>query len=345
MSIPTTQKVYQISKHEGIENLVQTTDSVPRPKRGQVLVKIHATSLNFRDLMVASGQYPGNFPKNLVPLSDGAGEIVEVGEDVTEFKTGDKVAGTFFENWIDGPIIQNAMGAALGGSSHGMLAQYRVFDKTGVVKIPSFFTYEEAATLPCAAVTAWNALACGPNPIRPGQSVLVLGTGGVSVFAIQFASAAGARVIVTSSSDSKLQKAKDLGASDLINYSQNPNWEEKVLELTDGKGVDHVVEVGGSGTAEKSLKSVKHGGYVHMIGVLTRPNPNSDIAMSVLMGAVNLRGVLVGSRGMFESMNRAIEVNKIHPVIDKVFDFDKAQDAYKYLQSQQHVGKVVIKVE
>lgn len=343
----STQKVYRISKHEGVNNLAITDADVPKPKRGQVLVKIHATSLNYRDLMVVKGFYPPPYASGgLIPVSDGAGEVVEVGEDVTDFKVGDRVCGTFHQKWTDGAAQKEYLTETLGGSVQGVLAQYRAFDQTGVIKFPSFLSYEEASTLPCAALTAWNALAHnGTQAIGPDQTVLILGTGGVSIFGIQFAAAAGARVIVTSSSDEKLEKARSLGATDFINYSKNPNWEEKVLELTGGKGVDHVIEVGGSGTLPRSIKSARVGGQVHMIGVLTQNDSSVDIGPLLLFGAITVRGLLVGSRAMFESMNKAIDHNKIHPVIDKVFEFDQAQEAYKYLESQKHVGKIVIRVD
>lgn len=338
-------KVYRLSKHEGVDNLVLVEEDIPKPKRGQVLVRIHATSLNYRDIMVATGNYPPPYPNQVIPLSDGAGEVVEVGEDVTEFKVQDKVVGTFFEQWIDGPMRTEYLAKSLGGSSHGTLAQYRIFEKESMVKMPSHLSYEEAATLPCAAVTAWNALAHNNlQNIGPDQTVLVLGTGGVAIFAIQFAAAAGARVIVASSSDEKLAKAKQVGATDLINYTKDPEWNIKVRELTNGRGVDHVIEIGGAGTLERSIKSTRPNGQIHIIGFLAGA-ANFDVAMSILFSSVIVRGVYVGSRGMFETMNRALENHKIRPVIDRVFSFSEAKEAYKYLQSQKHVGKIVIKVD
>jgi NADPH:quinone reductase-like Zn-dependent oxidoreductase len=341
----STQKVYRIQKHEGIDNLVLSTAEIPKPKRKQVLVRIRATSLNFRDLMVITGKYPPPYPENLIPLSDGAGEVAEVGEDVSSVKVGDRVAANFFPNWISGEMTDENFQEALGGTIHGMLCQYRVFEEESLVKIPSHLSYEEAATLPCAALTAWNALQFnGLKPIGPGQTVLIQGTGGVSMFGLQFAAAAGARVIVTSSSDAKLQKAKQFGAAELINYKTHPDWHVKVRELTGGKGVDHVIEVGGSGTLKRSLGAVKRGGQVHMIGVLSQPEL-FDVGLAVLFGVVNLKGVFVGSKSMFENMNQVMEYHKIHPVVDRVFEFSEAKEAYKYFSTQQHVGKVVIRVE
>ncbi|EFC45729.1 predicted protein [Naegleria gruberi] len=339
---------YHIAKHEGIENLALTQEAtIPQPKRGQVLVRMRAASLNFRDLLVVKGLYPGPFPSQLIPCSDGAGEVVSVGEDVSEFVVGDRVCGLFHQDWIAGDMKDEHMANDLGGSSHGVLSQYRVFEKHGIIKMPSNLTFEEAATLPCAGLTAYHALAQnGIKHVGPSQSVLVIGTGGVSIFAAQFAVAAGAKVIVVSSSDEKLEKAKSLGAQHLINYSKTPNWQEKVREIVPN-GVDHVIEVGGAGTLQRSLQSVKRGGQVHMIGLLAQkdPNDNFDVGMSVLFSGAILRGFIVGSRAMFEDMVKTIENNDIHPVVDKVFSFDQAQEAFKHMESQKHVGKVVIRID
>ncbi|KAL9648831.1 hypothetical protein ABK040_003762 [Willaertia magna] len=345
-----TQKVYRL-KQTGFDNLRIVEEKVPTPKRGQVLVKLKATSLNFRDAMVVSGQYPSvNFREEeggLIPLSDGAGEVIEIGEDVKEFKVGDRVCGTFHQEWQDGELKQEYLTNVLGGTANGVLAQYRVFEEKGLIKVPSNLSYEEAATLPCAALTAWHALTHnGIQSVGPNQTVLILGTGGVSVFGIQFAKAAGARVIVTSSSDEKLEKAKQLGASNVINYNTHKDWHKQVRELTNGKGVDHILEIGGKGTLEQSLKSIRIGGQVHMIGVLAAgASTNFDVGTGVLFSSAILKGILVGSRGMFESMNKAIEINDIHPVIDKVFEFNEAKEAYQYLLSQKHIGKIVIRVD
>ena len=347
MSIPTSQKLYRFHKNESVDDLTLCTDEpVPQPKRGQVLVRIHATSLNYRDVMVAIGAYPKPYASGgVIPLSDGAGEIVQVGEDVSEFKVGDRVCGSFHQAWIDGEMKDEYLAHTLGGSAHGMLCQYRVFEVNGIVKMPSHLSYEEAATLPCAALTAWHALSQnGIQHVDSSSTVLILGTGGVAVFGIQFAVASGAKVIVLSSSDEKLEKVKNLGAHHLINYKTTPDWEVKVREITGGRGVDHVLEIGGSGTLERSIKSVKRYGQVHVIGFLAQPQ-TFDVSMSVLFSAAILRGIMVGSVGMFKNMNRAIENHNIHPVVDKVFTFDQAKEAYKYLQSQQHVGKVVIRVD
>jgi NADPH:quinone reductase-like Zn-dependent oxidoreductase len=274
----------------------------------------------------------------LVPLSDGAGEVIAVGEGVTRVKPGDRVMGIFMQNWVAGePNLDHAR-AALGGTIDGMLAEAVVLHEDGLVPIPEYLSYEEGATLPCAGVTAWQALVT-QGRMKAGDTVLVLGTGGVSIFALQFAVAAGAHVMATSSSDAKLERARQLGAADLINYRTTPEWDKRVLELTDGIGVDHVVEVGGPGTLEKSLNAVRVGGTVSLIGTLTSGTVNP---MMILRKSIRLQGIYVGSREMFEAMNRAMTVRQIRPVIDRVFSFDQTREAFKYTQSAAHFGKIVI---
>ena len=334
-------KVYRFPRAAGIDTLELHDVPTPSPGRGQILVRMRAASLNYRDLNVAAGRAArGTLPENLVPLSDGAGEVIELGRDVTRVKIGDKVAGLFMQTWLGGEIEPSHVDSSRGGSIDGVLAEHVLFDQDGVVKLPAHLTYEEGATLPCAAVTAWNALYAG-RPLRTGETVLVLGTGGVSTFALQFAHAAGAQVIATSSSDDKLERAKALGASDGINYRNHPEWHEQVLALTGGRGVDHVVEVGGAGTLGRSVEATRLGGQVHLIGVLTggEINPTPILRRNIL-----LRGIYVGSRQMFEAMNGAIGLHEIHPVIDRTFDFALAKDAYHYMKTQQHVGKVVIRI-
>ncbi len=329
-------------KPDGIDSLVLRDEPTPRPGPGDVLVRMRAASLNYRDLGVAGGRSArGPAPPNLVPLSDGAGEVAEIGAGVTRVKPGDRVAGTFMQTWIGGEIEPNHVASSLGGSIDGVLADYVVFGHEGLVQVPAHLSFEEAATLPCAGVTAWNAL-YGGRSLRAGESVLVLGTGGVSVFALQFAHAAGARVIATSSSDGKLAQVKELGARDGINYRNHPEWQVDVQKLTDGVGVDYVVEVGGAGTLPRSMEAVRAGGQIPLIGVLTGGEINPT---TVLRRNLTLRGIYVGSRQMFEAMNRAIELHSIHPVVDRVFGLEHAKDAYRHLQSQAHVGKVVIRIE
>ena len=334
-------KLYCFPKAAGIDTLELREGEMPRPGRGQIVVRMHAASLNYRDLNVAKGSPArGPLPTNLIPLSDGAGEVVETGPDVSRVKTGDRVAGLFMQDWLGGDIEPYHVDSSRGGSIDGVLAEYVVFDQHGVVRLPDHLSYEEGATLPCAGVTAWNALYAG-KPLRSGETILVLGTGGVSMFALQFAHAAGARVIATSSSDTKLAQARALGASDGVNYKQHPEWQTEVLRLTGGRGVDHVVEVGGAGTLPRSVEATRMGGQVHLIGVLTGGEINPT---PVLRRNVILRGIYVGSRQMFEAMNQAISLHAIRPVIDRVFPFAEAREAYRYLTSQVHVGKVVIQI-
>ena len=345
--IPTTQKLYRLHKFEGIDSLtLHNAEPVEQPKRKQVLVRLHAASLNFRDLLISSGRYGASFPSGLIPLSDAAGEVVQVGPEVNSLKIGDKVCGTFYEAWTDGEVSDENTRLALGGSVPGVLSQYRVFEESALVKFPSHLSWEEAATLPCAAVTAWFSLAeNGIHNVGPGNTVLIIGTGGVSLFGLQFAVQAGATVIVLSSSDEKLEKAKKLGATHLVNYNTHPDWHVKVKELTNGKGVDHVLEVGGDGTLLRSLNSVKKGGHVHMIGVLARSEENVNVGLHVLLNVANLRGILVGSRGTFERMNRVIEQHAIKPIVDSVFKFEQAKEALQYLASGKHFGKIVIRID
>ena len=334
-------KLYLFPRANGIDTLELRDAEKPVPGRGQILVRMRAAALNYRDLNDATGRAArGTLPENLIPLSDGAGEVESVGPDVTRVKPGDRVAGLFMQGWLGGDMEQYHVDSSRGGAIDGVLAEYVIFEQDGVVPIPSHLSFEEAATLPCAGVTAWNALYAG-RPLRTGETVLVLGTGGVSIFALQFARAAGARVIATSSSDEKLEKAKALGASDTVNYQRHPEWHEQVLALTGGRGVDHVVEVGGAGTLGRSVEAARIGGQVHLIGVLTggEINPTPILRRNTL-----LRGIYVGSRQMFAAMNSAIAWHELRPVIDRVFPFDAARDAYHYMKTQRHVGKIVIRI-
>ncbi len=326
-------------ERENIDSLTIAERDVPRPGPGQVLVRMRAASLNYRDLLIVTGRYPGMESKGLVPLSDGAGEVVEAGPGTTRFAAGDRVIGCFFETWLSGPMNPGHYAASLGGTASGVLTEYRVFPEEALVSMPAHLSFEEAATLPCAALTAWNAMFEGPTAVRPGATVLALGTGGVSMFAIQFAKAAGAEVIATSSSDAKLEKVRGFGATKLINYRSHPDWDMKVRELTDGVGVDHVVEVGGPGTLQRSIAAARHGGSVHLIGVLSGGEINP---LPILFNTTNVRGVFVGSRDMFESMNKVIALHGIRPVIDRVFGFDEARAALRHLEGATHFGKVVI---
>jgi NADPH:quinone reductase-like Zn-dependent oxidoreductase len=335
-------RAYRIHEANGPGSLTRDDRPEPEAGPGRVVVRVRAASLNYRDLLVIKGLYSRNLPLPMVPLSDGAGEVVEVGPGVTRFQPGDRVAGCFFSDWVDGPLDDRASKSALGGAVDGMLAERVALPESGLVKVPDHLSFEEASTLPCAALTAWHALMEGGG-LKAGQSVLIQGTGGVSLFALQFATMAGARVIATSSSDAKLARVRDLGASDGINYKTTPDWDVAARNLTEGRGVDHVIEVGGAGTLPRSMKAVKLGGHIALIGVLggggeIDPRP-------LLMKNIRLQGIYVGSRAMFETMNRAIALHKLKPIIDRVFPFDQAVAAYQHLESGTHFGKVVIRVE
>jgi NADPH:quinone reductase-like Zn-dependent oxidoreductase len=335
-------RVYELQQPNGLDSWSLAERPIPKPERDQVLVKIRAVSLNSRDILIATGRYgSAPLPAALIPLSDGAGEVVEVGSDVSRFTTGARVAGIFSQSWLGGSQVDDAWNTALGGAVHGVLAEYKVFDQNGLVRIPNHLSYEEGSTLPCAGVTAWNAF-YGLKALQPGQTVLTLGTGGVSVFAIQFAHAAGARVLATSSSDNKLAKVRSLGASETINYNTNPQWDNEVRRLTQGRGVDHVIDIGGAGTLPRSIASARAGSVISLIGMLAGGTQIDPLA--ILGSSCIVRGVLVGSREMFEAMLRAIEWHRIRPVIDRTFDFEHATDALKYLDKGVHVGKVVIRV-
>lgn len=334
-------RAYQLPKRTSVDDL--TAVELPTPKLGphDVRIKVAACSLNFRDLAIALGTYRGPVRENVIPLSDGAGEVTEVGAEVRRVKTGDRVAGAFFPRWMDGPVSAEHIRDALGGNLDGMLSEYVVLPENAVIRIPRHLSFEEGATLPCAAVTVWNALV-EHGRLTAGETVLVQGTGGVSIFALQFGRLMGAEVIATSSSDAKLERVRALGAAHCINYKTTPDWDKAVLELTGGRGVDHVVEVGGAGTLGRSLNAVRIGGRVSVIGVLTGPGQINPTP--ILSRRPNVQGIAVGSARMFEAMNRAIEVGKLRPVIDKVFDFGEAREAFRYLESAKHFGKIVVRV-
>jgi len=314
----------------------------PHARSGQVLIRLHATSLNSRDQAIVAGTYMGRpVTRDLIPLSDGAGEIIAVGEGVTRFKSGDRVATVYAQTPSDGPPF--AERASLGSPLDGVLVEQIALYEDGLVLIPDGLSFEDAACLPVAAVTAWHALMSAGRPVGPGDTVLVLGTGGVSVFALQFAIAAGARVIATSSSDEKLERVRALGASDGVNYLRSPDWHKEVMKLTGGRGVDCVIEVGGAGTLERSFGSLAIGGKVALIGVLT--GRSAEINPYALMWREGtLHGIRVGDARQFEQMNRAIEITGIRPVIDRIFSFAEAVAAYHCQASGDFIGKVVITI-
>jgi NADPH:quinone reductase-like Zn-dependent oxidoreductase len=334
-------KIWQIPAF-GLNNLAIAEQPEPKASRGQVLVKVHAVSLNYRDLMVVLGKYNPKMTLPRIPCSDGAGEVVAVGEGVTRVKVGQRVAGIFMQNWIDGAPDAAKQRGALGGDIDGMLAEFVLLDENGLVHVPEHLTWEEAATLPCAAVTAWNAVVHA-GEVTAGDTVVIQGTGGVSIFALQFAKMLGARVLGTSSSDEKLARAQKLGLDAGVNYKQHEDWPRWVLEQTGGRGADLVVEVGGAGTLVQSLKSVRVGGHVAQIGVLSQSSEPLQIG-PLLHKQVRLQGIYVGSRADFEEMNRAISQHHLQPEVDQVFAFDDAPSAFAVMEKASHFGKVAIRV-
>ncbi len=335
-------KVYEITESFGIDHLTLAEREMPSPGRGQALVKIKCVSLNYRDLLMVKGLYNPKIPLPFVPFSDGAGDVIAVGEGVSRVKVGDRVAGIFMQDWIDGELTEVKFRSALGGGGQGMLAQYAALHEHGLVKVPDHLSYEEASTLLCAAVTAWHALI--ESGMKPGQRVLLLGTGGVSIFSLQFAKMAGAEVIITSGSDEKIAKALKLGADHGINYKTVPEWGARVRELTGGAGADIVVEVGGAGTLPQSLKAVRTAGRISLVGVLSGASGEIN-PRPITMKKIRLQGILVGSREMFESMNWAVSLHRLRPVIDHVFSFGEAPNALRYMESGAHFGKICISVE
>ncbi|MGC1442749.1 MAG: NAD(P)-dependent alcohol dehydrogenase [Burkholderiaceae bacterium] len=331
-------KAWQIESAGGIDALALNTIPERHPGPGEVTVKVHANSINFRDLgMITNPAARGvAFPR--IPNSDGAGEVVAVGDGVSDLDVGDRVAGCFFENWISGQCSPQIMAGALGGAVDGMLAEQVVLKRSGVVRIPEHLSFEEAACLPCAGLTAWRALV-PVGHLKAGDTVLLLGTGGVSVFALQFAVMMGARVIITSSSDDKLARASQMGAWQTINYRNNPDWEKAVLDLTQGRGVDLTVETGGGGTLAKSVEATRVAGTIGLIGVLTGGQIDPT---SIMRKSITLQGIYVGSAAQFVDMNAAISATEMHPLIDHRVDFNNAPDAYRAMQDANHFGKIVI---
>jgi NADPH:quinone reductase-like Zn-dependent oxidoreductase len=333
---------WQLTPDGSAYRLVLTERPRPEPAAGEVLIRIRAVSLNYRDLINlrnAAGRNVGG----RVPASDGAGEVVAVGPNVTAWRPGDRVAGCFFPTWTDGPFEMRHHQHDLGGTIDGVLAEQVLLPADGIVRVPDYLSFEEAATLPCAAVTAWSALV-DRGGLQADQTVLALGTGGVSTFALQIATALGARVIMTSSNDDKLAKARKLGSWQTVNYRVTPDWEREIWRLTDKRGVDHVMEVGGPETLAKSLQCVAAGGHIALIGVLTGFGASPASLFPLVAKNAQLNGIYVGSRAHFETMNAFFAQHQIHPVIDRVFPFDAAVDAYNHLASGSHLGKVVIAV-
>lgn len=333
-------KAYQVVEPAGIDGIREITLDEPVAGAGEVKVQVKAASLNYRDFGIAEGGYYRNDVRPIIPLSDAAGEVVEIGKDVTRVAIGDRVCPMFVRDWVSGPIAEKYLQSCLGGAVDGVLREYVVYPEHAFVRIPDTWSYTQAATLPCAALTAWNALFELGN-VRENDVVLLLGTGGVSTFAFQLASAAGARVIMTSSSDEKLDALKAIGLKESINYTTHPDWHEVVRTLTGGCGADYILEVGGPGTLERSLKAARVGGHVQLIGLLD--SPRAKIApMVTVFNALTIQGIYVGSREMFERMLSFMVEKAIFPIVDREFTFKQSLDAYRYFKKQEHLGKVVI---
>ncbi|MDF2712121.1 MAG: putative oxidoreductase [Nonomuraea muscovyensis] len=331
---------YHLTSGGGLDGLSIREHEDPVPGPGQVLVAVRATSLSFRELLVLRGEYVLPVKPDVVPISDGAGEVVAVGPGVRSARAGDRVMGTLFPSWQDGPFAARHL-PQLGGSLDGMLTELAVLGEDALVPVPAHLSFEEAATLPCAAVTAWNALTGDGVGLRPGQTLVVQGSGGVSLFALAFAKTLGARVIATTSSPDKAARLAELGADEVIDYRSSPDWPGQVIELTGGRGADRVVDV--AGLLERSLRAVTLGGHVACVGFVSESAPPVDPRVLFASGAT-VRAVAVGSRAQFVAMNRAIEVNRLRPVVDRVFPFDAAADAYRHYASGQAFGKVIIRL-
>ncbi len=333
-------KQIRIGASFGTDHLDVHSADILSPGPGEVLVRVRAVSLNYRDWEVINGQYHTVYDPGLVPLSDGAGEVVETGPDVTTFNAGDPVVASFWQGWQSGPLGDSLHAQTLGGPLDGMLSEYRVLPERGLVRAPSHLNYAEAATLPCAGVTAWQALVTEGN-IRSSDWVLVQGTGGVSMFALQIARMHGAQVIVLSSSDAKLEQARDHGATATINYTRTPNWAEAVVALTGGHGVDHIVEVGGPETFSQSLAALAVGGQINVIGYLGGKQGQIN-PLQILQAHARIRGIAVGPTSSLNLLCRALEGNQIRPIIDRQFDWVAYREAMDHLTSGQHLGKIVL---
>ncbi|CAE6480725.1 unnamed protein product [Rhizoctonia solani] len=352
-SIPTVAFPVDQSTWKDHHSLQRREVEVSPPQKGEVLVRLYAASLNYRvrmDILISNGTYPtsptdstGPDGRGLIPTSDGAGEVVAVGEGVSQWRKGDRVHSLFFETWLDGPILPEHNFEALGAGTPGCLSQYRVFKAETLLPIPPHLSYEEAATIPCAALTAWNSF-FERKPITDQSTVLVLGSGGVSVFGAQLAKAAGARVIATTSSELKAKRYKELGVDEVVNYREFPQWSVKVKELTGGKGVEQVLEVGGEGTVFQSVKSIERGGLVHMIGAVAADTPSDgtvqELSTLILITPATLSGVQIGMR-----LDAFITQHRIKPVIDRVFKWSEVIEAFDYQLTGSHFGKIVIQID
>ena len=333
-------KLFEIRGGFGLDHLVPGERPQPEPGPGEALVRIRAASLNYRDLLMVEGKYNPKLKLPRIPASDGAGEIAAIGAGVSDWKTGERVVLPFFPAWREGTLTQAKAASALGGDVDGVLREFVTIPADCLLRIPGHLDFIQAASLPCAAVTAWHGLFVA-GALHPGQTVLLQGTGGVSIFGLQLAKVSGARIIILSSSDAKLDRARTLGADETINYKTTPDWEKKVLELTGGEGVDLTLEVGGTGTLPRTLRATRYGGRVSLIGVL------SGIAGDVPIGPIlhkmlQINGIYVGSHAMFADLNRVLAQHRIEPVLDRVFDFAETPAAFQYFQKGLHFGKVCV---
>ncbi len=335
-------KVMEIREGFGLEHLVPGDRPEPAPGPGQVLVRMHSASLNYRDLLTVQGHYNPKQPLPLIPCSDGVGEVVGLGTGVERVKVGDRVATLFAQEWLAGRWTRKKRGSTLGGPLDGTLCELMALDAEGVVPVPEHLSDDEAATLPCAGLTAWSSLVTH-GEIRPGDTVLLLGTGGVSIFALQFAQLLGARTIITSSSDEKLERARALGAWSTINYRTKPEWGLQAARLAGGDGVDHVVEVGGAGTVEQSIAAVRPGGTISIIGSLTGGSTELSL-IPVLMKQVRLQGIMVGNREGFEAMNRAIDSHRMTPIVSRMLSMSEARTGFDEMRSGGHFGKICLRI-
>ena len=327
-----------VKKPGGLDNLAILKKEDPKPKRGEVLVRWHATSLNFHDYLVAVGGIP--VPEGRIPMSDGAGEIESVGEDVHEWKPGDKVMSLFFPNWLDGRPDFRKMVLVNGETVDGFITEKSCVAATSLTRMPKGYSYAEAATLPCAAATAWRGLMV-EGGLRAGQSVLIQGSGGMSIFALQFAKAAGASVFATTSSPEKAERLKEMGAEAVVNYKEDPKWGKTVFKISNG-GVDHTLDVGGGSTMRNSIEAVKIDGHISSIGILGNGRKGEITFPKLFFKHIRLIGIAVGSKKMQEDMIEAIDINGIKPIIDKSFSFDQLADAFRHQESGQHFGKIVL---
>ena len=336
-------KVYELRDNSGPSGLMVVEKPIPKPGIGEVLVRIRAVTLNYRDLLILKGGYGSHQKLPLIPLSDGAGVVEAIGPSVRRFKPGDRVVGGFFDNWISGGPTKEKIEGAVGGSVDGVLAEYRIFRQDVLVMTPSHLSDEEAASLPCAGLTAWNAVV-NLGGVKPGDVVLTQGTGGVSLFALQFAKMSGARVISTSSSDNKIARLKQLGADQTVNYTSVSAWGKLAREYTNSRGVDLVVEVGGSGTLNESIRATRIGGSIALIGVLAGPAQGDTRLPLIVMQQQRIQGVTVGSVENLQAMVDAIAANEMHPVMDQPFSFENARDAFAYMAAGKHFGKIAITI-